>query len=77
MMLKGDVQLPFLNVYLCNIIEQILKIHLGPHEESMTTVAFGIHLFSVHLPFKQRESKGYFLLFFFKKKKPVILVQLL
>lgn len=65
MILKGDVQLPFLNMYLYNIIEQMLKIHLGAHEESMTIVAHGIHLFSVHLPFKQRESKGYFLPFFF------------
>lgn len=63
MMLKSDVQLPFLNVYLYNIIEQMLKIHLGPHEESMITVAQGIHLFSGQLPFKQKESKGYFLPF--------------
>lgn len=63
MLLKGDVQLHFLNMYLYNIIEQLLKIHLGPHEESMTTVAHHIHLFSGQLPFNQRESKGYFLPF--------------
>lgn len=64
--LKGDVQLPFLNVYLHNIIEQMLKIHPGAHEESTTVVAHGVHLLAVHLPLKQRGYKGYFLPF--KKK---------
>lgn len=74
MILKGDVQLLFLSVYLYHIMEQMLQIHLGAHEESVTIVAHGIHLFSVYLPFKQRESKGYFLPLFFKS---VILVHLL
>lgn len=58
-----DVQLPFLGVYLWNIIEQMLQIHLGAHEESMTIVACGIFLFSVHLLLKQTEPKEYLLPF--------------
>jgi len=47
MIFKSDVQIPFLKVYLYIIIEQLLKIHLGPHEESMTWHSSILSIFAI------------------------------